>query len=261
MSDTRNIELCFTLPADVEAVWKAVSTGEELSRWFAPEVRVKPGKDGTMFVSWGPGMEAEVKIREWKPNEHLRIEFGQNPQTGLELFVDYYVETKAGATTLRLVHSGFSADAEWDEEFESHARGWRIFLHNLRHDLATQRGKACKQHVFKADIALDRGLAWTRVLGPKGVDREGALAGKKTGDRVELTTAAGARLAGTLQVLGTARDLAMTLDDFDGALLRIAFERKMVYGTVVGYGDADSQARAEALAVELGELLPGALAQ
>ncbi len=260
MSDTRNIELCFTLPADVQAVWDAISTGEELSRWFAPEVRVKPGKEGSMFVSWGPGMEVEVAIREWKPNEHLRIEFGQNPQNGLPLFVDYHVETQAGATTLRIVHSGFSADAEWDEEFESHLRGWRVFLHNLRHDLATQRGKACGQYVFKANTELDRGAAWNRVL--RGLDEGGAIEGKKTGDRLELVTAGGDRLAGTVQVLGPARDLAMTLDDYDGALLRIGFERSkggaMIYGTVVGYGDG--RPRAEALAGKLGELLTSSLA-
>ena len=263
MSDTRNIDLTFTLPVDCDAVWSSLTEGEKLSRWFAPEVRVTPGKDGTIFISWGPGMECEVKIREWKPNEHLRFDFGENPQTKAQLFVDYTLEAKGGSTVLRLVHSGFSADAEWDEEFESHARGWRIFLHNLRHDLTHHTGKACKQHVFCVDTALDRGEAWTRVLGKSGFDREGALTSKKTGETVEIVTAGGEHLAGTIQVLGRGRDLAMTLTDRGEALLRVSFERRskggtMVYGVLLAYGD--DQGRAEATAGKLRDTMQAALA-
>jgi uncharacterized protein YndB with AHSA1/START domain len=263
MPDTRNIDLTFDIPAACEAVWAALTEGDQASRWFAPEVRVKPGKDGTIFVSWGPGMEVETKIREWKPNEHLRFEFGENPQTKTQLFVDYTLETKGGTTVLRLVQSGFSADAEWDEEFESHLRGWRLMLLNMRHDLVNHRGKACKQHVFCVDTEIDRADAWTRATGKNGLDRDGALTSKKTGDHVELVTAGGERLAGTVQVLGPARDLAMTLDDYGNALLRVSFERRgkggtMIYGIVVAYGD--DQGRAEATAGKLRETLQAALA-
>jgi uncharacterized protein YndB with AHSA1/START domain len=263
MPDTRNIDLTFEIPAECETVWAALTEGEKLSRWFAPEVRVKPGKDGTIFVSWGPGMEVETKIREWKPNEHLRFEFGENPQTKALLHVDYTLETKAGVTVLRLVQSGFSADAEWDEEFESHLRGWRLMLINMRHDLAHHRGKACKQHVFCVDTELDRAESWKRVMSKNGLDRENALASKKTADQVELTTAGGDRLAGTIQVLGRERDLGMTLDEYDDALLRVSFERRgkggtMIYAYVVAYGD--DQSRAEAIAGKLRDTLQAAIA-
>jgi uncharacterized protein YndB with AHSA1/START domain len=263
MSDTRTIELSFTIPVDRDAVWAALTESDRLSRWFAPDCRVVPGPEGSIFVSWGPGMEAESKIRAWEPNEHLRIDFGENPQTKQLLSVDYHLEGKGGTTVLRLVHSGFSADAEWDEEFESHLRGWRLFLHNLRHDLVHHRGKACKQHVFSVDSTLGRDETWARVTGKAGLDRDGALAGKKTGERLELVTAGGDRLAGSVQVLGTARDLGMTLDDLGDALLRVSFERKskggtLVYCVLLAYGD--DQARAEATAGRLRETLQAAVA-
>jgi uncharacterized protein YndB with AHSA1/START domain len=263
MSDTRNIDLTFVLPADRDAVWASLTNGDALSRWFAPEVRVNnPGAEGTFFISWGPGMECEVKVRTWQPGEHLGFDFGENSQTKATLMVDYHLETKGGSTVLRLVHSGFSADAEWDEEFESHLRGWRIFLHNLRHDLVHQ-AKAFKQHMICADTALDRGDAWMRVLGKNGLDREGALVAKKTGDKVELVTSNGERLSGTVQVHGKGRDLAMTLDGLGASLLRISFERRskggtMIYGVLSAYGD--DQGRAEAVAGKLRDALQAALA-
>jgi len=263
MSDTRNIDLTFEIPAAVEAVWAALTEGDKASRWFAPEVRVEPGKDGTIFVSWGPGMEVETKIREWKPNEHLCFEFGENPQTKARLLVDYTLETKDGTTVLRLVNSGFSADAEWDEEFEAHLRGWRLMLNNMRHDLTHHQGKPCKQHMICMDTELERAEAWTRTTGKNGLDREGALASKKTGERVELVTAGGERLAGTVHVLGPARDLGITLDEYGEALLRVSYEKRgkggtMIYGYIVAYGDEIG--RAEALAGKLRETLQAALA-
>lgn len=262
MSDTRNIDLTFEIPADCDAVWASLTEGEQASRWFAPEVRVKPGKDGTIFVSWGPGMEVETKIREWRPNERLCFEFGENPQTKAVLLVDYTMTTKSGVTVLRLVQSGFSADAEWDEEFDSHLRGWRLMLLNMRHDLIHHRGKACKQHVFCVDTDMDRAESWKRVISKNGLDREGALGTKKTGEHVEIVTAGGERLVGTVQVHVRERDLAMTLDEYDNAFLRVSFERRgnggtMIYGLIVAYGD--DQSRAEATAGKLRETLQTAI--
>ena len=48
MSDTRNIDLTFEIPADAAAVWAALTESDKLSSWFAPECRVKPGKDGAI---------------------------------------------------------------------------------------------------------------------------------------------------------------------------------------------------------------------
>jgi uncharacterized protein YndB with AHSA1/START domain len=262
MSDTRNIDLTYTIAADTKAVWAALTEADKLMRWFAPDVRVNPGSDGSIFVSWGPGMEGESKIRLWEPNKHLRFEFGENPQTKQPISVDYFLEGKGGETVLRLVHSGFSADAEWDEEFDSHMRGWRIFMHTVRYDLEHQAGKPCKQHVISVDTALDRGQAWARVFGPKGLDRDKGLAGKSTGDEIAIVTATGDPITGTVQVLANERDLGITFAELGNGLLRLSFERRskggtMVYGVIVQYGTGGN---AEAITGRLREVIQSALA-
>jgi Activator of Hsp90 ATPase homolog 1-like protein len=59
-------------PADV--VWRAITEAEEIQRWFAPEVRVEPGVGGSMWVSFGPGMEGTMKWgrRRRSHASHLR---------------------------------------------------------------------------------------------------------------------------------------------------------------------------------------------
>src|SRR5688572_8617177 len=137
---TRDIELSVELNASPEDVFRAVTDGTELAKWIAPEARVTPpseGKKGSIWISWGEGMGVETPIEIWDAPRRIRHPFGENPETKALLWADWSIEARAGGTTtLRLVHSGFSANAQWDEEFESHARGWRLMLQNLRHYFA-----------------------------------------------------------------------------------------------------------------------------
>jgi len=47
--------------------------------------------------------------------------------------IDYYIEALGnGVTRLRLVTSGFGADAAWDDEYESTKTGWVDFMKKLK---------------------------------------------------------------------------------------------------------------------------------
>jgi uncharacterized protein YndB with AHSA1/START domain len=39
------------IDAPIEAVWKAIVDGEELTRWFVEEATVEPGVGGTFTIS------------------------------------------------------------------------------------------------------------------------------------------------------------------------------------------------------------------
>src|SRR6185436_10277114 len=129
---TRNIELSVELDASPEAVFRAVTDGTELAKWLAPEARVTPpseGKKGSIWVSWGEGMGVEKPIEIWDAPRRMLHASGENAETKAPLWVDFSIEAQAGgSTTLRLVHSGFSVGADWDDEFEAYERGWRLML-------------------------------------------------------------------------------------------------------------------------------------
>jgi uncharacterized protein YndB with AHSA1/START domain len=238
-SPTRSIEKTVTIRASREAVWKALTEAEGIMRWFAPEARVEPGLGGKIFLSWGPGMEGESTITAWEPQSHVQTGFGS--QNGLQLYVDYFVAGAGGETTVRLVHSGFSADAQWDGEYESHDRGWSVFMRNLRHALERHPNASCIQSTFAEKTALSKRQAWDVLLGPRGLDQAGAFADSAPheGDPFRLTMADGNVLEGKVEIFAPGRDLALTLANFDDALLRLSFEGSadtFVFVVVLSYG-------------------------
>ena len=61
------------IDAPIEAVWKAISDGEELTRWFVEEASVEPRVGGTITVSWGGEEKGSKTIEVWEPNAKLRV--------------------------------------------------------------------------------------------------------------------------------------------------------------------------------------------
>lgn len=140
--ETRSHETSIEIEAPLEEVWKAITEAEEIQKWFAPKVTVKPGVGGSMTGSWGPGMEGTQQIEVWEPNRHLRL-IDEREQS-VRLVVDYFLESAQGKTVLRLVHSGFGASAEWDGEYSGTQSGWAGFFRVLKYTIEKQRGKAVR---------------------------------------------------------------------------------------------------------------------
>ena len=69
---TRTQQHEIVIDAPIEAVWKAISDGEELTRWFVEEATVEPGVGGTITISWGGDEKGQSRIDAWEPNRKLR---------------------------------------------------------------------------------------------------------------------------------------------------------------------------------------------
>src|SRR5258708_2368029 len=63
----RQIELEIEIAASPEEVWRAVSTAEGISSWFALVAKVEPGVGGTISIAWTPEMEGSSRIDAWEP--------------------------------------------------------------------------------------------------------------------------------------------------------------------------------------------------
>jgi uncharacterized protein YndB with AHSA1/START domain len=106
---THEIEIA----APMDAVWKAISDAEELTRWFPLEAQVEPGAGGVIRYRWGD-MQGICRIESWEPPNHLRtswmaFDMPQQSSGEARLAVDWFLEGRGGRTVLRLVHSGFGA--------------------------------------------------------------------------------------------------------------------------------------------------------
>lgn len=163
----KQIEREVIIKATPEEVWRAISEGDEMKRWFTLDARVNPGPGGSIMMSFGEGMEWETPITVWEPNRHLGT---GDPQT---MAVDYYIETRGGETVLRLVHSGF-ADDTWEDELDTTNAGWASFLENLRHYLERHPGQPRSVAYYRHPVVpLDRPTAHARVLEALNIRRDG----------------------------------------------------------------------------------------
>ena len=156
---TRKHEFEIEIAAPAELVWKTISEAEGLTRWFAPDARVKPGAGGEVWLSWGPGMEGGEPIAIWDPPHHWQQVSGVKT-------VDYYVEARAGGgSVLRLVHSGFGADANFDDEYEATFGGWSIFLALLKYGLESHPSEPHKNVTLLRLLEGERERAWKELAG------------------------------------------------------------------------------------------------
>ena len=238
----RTIETSIELNAPVDAVWKALTDAEELSNWFPPYAEVKPGLGGHVRSVWSEKQDWTAPIGVWEPNKHLQLiwceatppdKAEQAREAGFfspfRIAVNYYLEASGGQTVLRLVHSGFSSDSEWDNQYDGTVRGWAFELRGLKHYLENHRGtKRVVVHAKRAinDLPLDD--AWQRLMGPDGLLAEGDLSGLKAGDRYAISPAGGDRLEGVIGFINPPMDLCGTVDNLNNAFLRVRIDQSCV---------------------------------
>src|SRR5262249_48770552 len=131
------------IDAPAEAVWKAISNGEELTRWYVEDARVEPGVGGKHMVSFGEGQEMENQNLAWEPGRRLTVgQPGHETATGFDaLVLDFTIETRGGRTVLKLVQSGLPAGPDWDSMDEGTKIGWEMFLLALKFYLERHAGQ------------------------------------------------------------------------------------------------------------------------
>ncbi|MFQ5718792.1 MAG: SRPBCC domain-containing protein [Acidobacteriota bacterium] len=243
----RTIEVKLDIEATPEQVWKALTDAEELARWFPLEAGVEPGAGGKIVLSWGENMEGICRIRRWEPERHLQTTWMEPTERAAaaardapegswietaargdwpadHLLVDTYLEARGGGTTLRLVHSGFSADAAWDEEYDSHRRGWNFELCSLRHYLERHAGKNRTMEWVRAPLTAEPATVWSRLLGADGLGAESHLDALGSGAAYSTRTVHGEMLRGTVVLSDAPLQLALTLEEKGSALLRFGIE-------------------------------------
>jgi uncharacterized protein YndB with AHSA1/START domain len=156
-----------TIQAPVDVVWKALTDARELTQWFPLNARVTPGVGGSIWISWGDGAEGEAPITAWEPNRHFQWTESRGP---VKIAIDFHLETRGGATVVRLVQSGFGDGPEWDDEFHMVEGGWSYFMAHLQWYLERHRGVTREMIGFRDRVALSRTDAFTRLLSlPEGL--------------------------------------------------------------------------------------------
>jgi uncharacterized protein YndB with AHSA1/START domain len=228
---TRSIEIEQQVAAPAEDVWEAITTSAGLRRWFPLDAKVDPGLAGSVWLSWGPGVEGEAPIHVWEPTRrfgwtehHGEDENGQP----IKVAVDFYIEGRGGTTVIRLLQSGLSADSDWDEMYDALVDGWTYFLFNLAHYLSMHAGRDRLMAWRRHRTELDRSTTWERLL-TAGLVSEAAPG---TSTTVEL----GGSRSGTVVSTRAGHHFAARLPELHESLLFVELEGKHVGFWLSTYG-------------------------
>lgn len=230
---TRITDERITVQATPEQIWSALTIAEELTRWFPLEAG--DNGDGTAWMAWRDQFRFSGRVEASEPQRYLRTVpvFPPGMDPPVKMATEFFIEAEqGGATCVRVVQSGFLADARWDEEYDGTRRGWMFQLRSLKHYLEHHRGSP--RHVAWARrlITVPQAEAWRRVTEALGV--AGALATAREGDAIRFTSAAGDTFQCTLLTVNPPQDFCGTVANWNNALLRVQFDRLPMRG----YDDA-----------------------
>jgi uncharacterized protein YndB with AHSA1/START domain len=224
----RSYEKKFEVAAPPEAVWKAITEGDELTSWFCQKASCQSGSGGKQHIDWGGGAKATQTIVVWQPNVHLRTEADRpdlaQPAPGepAEPYaIDWYLEGEGGVTRVRMVASGFGEGPGWDFEYDGTFHGWDLYHKTLQHYLENHRGKAAHNVVLYAMLAVPPGEAWKKLMSPEGLVKEGRLDDLSIGAPFRFVTAGGDVFTGVLRNYVPGKSFSALVDSLNKAILNL----------------------------------------
>jgi uncharacterized protein YndB with AHSA1/START domain len=221
------------LDAAAADVWKAVTDGAELARWFPIAARVTPpkpdGSGGSVFLSWGPMCEGEAPLTLWEPPK--RAAWTESHAGGVQITVMFELAPAAGGrgTVLRVTQSGFGRGAAWDDMYDSISNGWKFELRSLRHYLSHHAGRDRDAAWVPSPSPLAIDACWRALVGgagKPGLLRSGRLGGYAEGDAYSFTGPDGRTYSGTVLRSVENKGFAGTVKELSDGVIRIEIERR-----------------------------------
>jgi uncharacterized protein YndB with AHSA1/START domain len=140
-SDTQDIVVDEVFPHAPETIWKALTTGELITRWLSmPLTGFEPvkGKHFTFQTTPADAWDGFIRcqVLEVMPNERLIYAWkgGHERNVGygsrLDTVVTWTLSRVANGTRLRLVHSGFVLPKN-DTAFKNMSDGWKKVVRTI----------------------------------------------------------------------------------------------------------------------------------
>jgi uncharacterized protein YndB with AHSA1/START domain len=233
--------------APLDAVWKAITEGEELTRWFCQAATAEPGVGGKQTVDWGGGAVGSSTITVWEPGVHLRSEALRPelsnpamPSPAEPYAIDWYLEHANGVTKIRMVASGFGEGPAWDYEYDGTYHGWDMFHNNMKHYLEHHRGKPAANIVIYAMLTGSTDAAWDRLFGPQGLGKDGTIDGLQPGSRFRFRIDEGLQLEGAVRRIVPHKTFAAVIESLNSGLITVELatmgNMKFLYLTVLTWG-------------------------
>lgn len=125
----RSLEKELFIKATPERVFQALTTKDDLERWFLVKAEVDLRPAGTIRFEWGPGVFNVGKILVLEPPHRLSYTWEAlepSPTT-----ITFELTAENDGTRLHLIHTGIGEGEDWDTYYTSVNGGWNAHLTNL----------------------------------------------------------------------------------------------------------------------------------
>jgi uncharacterized protein YndB with AHSA1/START domain len=128
----RWVELEWLVPGTPEQVWQALATGPGISAWFMPtQLEEKVG--GKLTFSFGEQGSSSGTVTGWDPPQRFAYEERDWAENAPPVATEVVVTARSGHECLvRMVHSLFASNDDWDDQLEGFEAGWPGFFEVLR---------------------------------------------------------------------------------------------------------------------------------
>jgi uncharacterized protein YndB with AHSA1/START domain len=140
----RSVNHQYFIGAAPNAVFRALTDPQLLTRWLCDRAELSPKKGGTYLLAWNDGPTHTGTIVDFRDGQ--RIAFAWTwPGVKLQGTVfSLSIEARDGGSLLTVRHSGFPRLEQWTELYGGAEWGWTYFAMNLKsvlehgHDLRTE---------------------------------------------------------------------------------------------------------------------------
>jgi uncharacterized protein YndB with AHSA1/START domain len=134
--------------ASPERIWKALTDGSEIEKWFFTSAETDPRPGGSYKMKWESKKDNLHNHNRWGnylkfvPNKELQFEWrglGKENKSGHAFdptdehltIVTITLTPENNGTRVKLIHSGWGATPEWEASRKGHNEGWTFYLDNL----------------------------------------------------------------------------------------------------------------------------------
>ncbi|RIK44470.1 MAG: hypothetical protein DCC58_08175 [Chloroflexi bacterium] len=127
--------------ASPERAYRAFTEKAELERWFVTraDVDLRPG--GVYDLTWEPDSRVPGRVVELDPPRRFVFDWDDGPKYGITRITVDFEPADDERTRIRLVHTGFSTNPDWDPLYLDVTAGWTKELEYLRDWLDSGKAK------------------------------------------------------------------------------------------------------------------------
>jgi uncharacterized protein YndB with AHSA1/START domain len=170
------VEMEWLVPGTPEQVWQALATGPGISSWFtATSVEERVG--GKLEFSFGDSGGSTGVVTGWEPPRRFAYEERDWAKDAPPVATEVVVTARSGDRCLvRMVHSLFASNEDWDDQLEGFEGGWSSFFEVLRIYLTHFAGAPGVSLRVSNQCACSAAEAWSRLT--KALGLEGANVGE-----------------------------------------------------------------------------------